>query len=68
MDAVDTGPPLELQLDQLNAERAILRDEAGNSLTLTRAEWNRRGRPHLLALPIDVTEPRVVTGTMEQVA
>jgi hypothetical protein len=65
---VDTGMPLELSLDQLNGERAILRDGAGNSLTLTRTEWDQRGRPHLLVLPIDVAEPRVVAATMEQVA
>lgn len=65
---VDTGMPLELMLDQLNSERAILRDDAGNSLTLTRREWDSRGRPHLLALPITVTDPQVTTGTMEAVA
>ena len=68
MDMIDTGAPLQLMLDQLNGERAILRDDAGNSLTLARAEWDRRGRPHVLVLPIDVRDPQVVAATMEQVA
>jgi hypothetical protein len=69
MDDVDTGMPLELLLDQLNNERAILRDNAGNSLVLTRTEWDRRGRPHLLVLPLVVQEPQVQSGgTVQQVA
>jgi hypothetical protein len=44
--------PLTLELDQLNSERAILKDAAGNSLTLSRAVWDQHGRPHSLVLPL----------------
>lgn len=50
-----------LELDQLNTERAVLRNEAGTELRLSRARWEEMGRPDPLVI-------QVLEHPLEQVA
>jgi hypothetical protein len=43
----DDDATMTLELDQLNGERAVLRD-GSTSLTISRARWDELGRPAAL--------------------